>query len=96
MHVGIARRKPIEVQFIQFLGYENLNEVLTFLECSGRVEDFNVGGLHIKKLRIFTPEDVPNAKHYADEGDYIMRGATGEFWTVKPEVFEKTYEVVSQ
>ena len=30
----------------------------------------------------------------ANVGDYIVRGVNGEFYPVKPEIFEKTYEVL--
>lgn len=32
--------------------------------------------------------------HWADPGDWIIRGVAGEFYPCKPEVFEATYEVV--
>lgn len=31
----------------------------------------------------------------AQIGDWIVRGVKGEFYPVKPEIFEQTYEVVS-
>lgn len=31
----------------------------------------------------------------ADTGDYIIRGVNGEIYPCKPEIFEKTYEVVT-
>lgn len=30
------------------------------------------------------------------EGDYIIKGVSGEFYPCKPEIFEKTYEVVDK
>lgn len=32
--------------------------------------------------------------HRADVGDYIIRGIKGEFYPCKPDIFEKTYELV--
>lgn len=45
-------------------------------------------------LFITTLEDGSNTTvlHYASLGDYICRGVDGEFWAVKPSIFEKTYE----
>lgn len=31
----------------------------------------------------------------ATEGDYIIKGIQGEFYPCKPDIFEATYEVVS-
>ena len=31
----------------------------------------------------------------ANAGDYVIRGIQGEFYPVKPEIFHKTYEGVS-
>lgn len=30
----------------------------------------------------------------ASEGDYIIKGVNGEFCPCKPDIFEKTYELV--
>ena len=30
--------------------------------------------------------------HWADPGDYIIRGVRGEFYPCKPDIFEATYE----
>jgi len=30
----------------------------------------------------------------ARQGDWIIRGVNGEFYPVKPDIFEKTYEFV--
>ena len=32
--------------------------------------------------------------HWADPGDYIIRGVAGEFYPVKPSIFHETYEEV--
>lgn len=32
--------------------------------------------------------------HHASVGDYIIRGVDGELYPCKPEIFEKTYELV--
>ena len=33
--------------------------------------------------------------HWADPGDWIIRGIAGEFYPCKPDIFEATYEVES-
>lgn len=34
--------------------------------------------------------------HWANPGDYIIRGVQGEFYPCKPDIFEQTYEPVEQ
>ena len=34
--------------------------------------------------------------HWADPGDFIIRGVKGEFYPCKPDIFEATYEVESR
>lgn len=34
--------------------------------------------------------------HRADEGDWIVRGVKGEFYPVKPGIFDLTYEAVAE
>jgi hypothetical protein len=43
------------------------------------------GGIYINTLE---------GKMYAATGDYIIKGDNGEFYPCKPDIFEKTYEVV--
>ncbi len=32
--------------------------------------------------------------HHVSDGDWIIKGVAGEFYPCKPDIFEKTYEVV--
>ena len=58
---------------------------------SGMVVGLDGGGAHVKTLA-----DGPCAtvKHYADAGDWIIRGVAGELYPCKPEIFDATYEAV--
>lgn len=42
-------------------------------------------------LSIFTLEGT----HRADVGDYVIKGIKGEFYPCKPDIFEMTYDEVS-
>ena len=49
-------------------------------------------------LQVGTLEDGQDSyqvKHIATEGDYIVKGIQGEFYPVKPEIFEDTYQEVN-
>ena len=52
----------------------------------------NITGMFIETL-----EDGPNgeAQHFASPGDYIIQGVKGEFYACKPDIFEETYQKVS-
>ena len=45
------------------------------------------GGLVIKTLE---------GEHLASIGDYIIKGVSNEFYPCKPDIFERTYEKVSE
>lgn len=94
------RKKPVVVEVIQWNGtnhremfdfltnYEKTND---FISTSG--ENFYIdhekvkGGLIIKTLE---------GEHIATIGDYIIKGVEGEFYPCKPDIFEKTYEMVGE
>lgn len=48
----------------------------------------------VGEAEICTLEDgkVLKVKHIATENDYIVKGFAEEFWAVKPNIFESTYE----
>ena len=48
------------------------------------------------ELHILTLEDGRDgdARHVATEGDWVVRGISGEFYPIKPDIFEQTYEQV--
>lgn len=77
------RKKPVEVEAIQYDG-KNAVEVLLWA-CSDVTEAFE-GGLVIGTLE---------GPIHASVGDYIVRGVRGELYPVKPDIFEETYEAVT-
>jgi hypothetical protein len=78
------RKRPIEIEAMQYRG--------TF---SPEIEDFLEGSVHrfdpTAGIRIATLEGVMLAEQY----DWIVRGAKGEFYPVKPDIFDATYEAVT-
>lgn len=85
------RKKPVVIEALQWTG-ENIEEI----------KDFAGGGAVIHKifegtgpeyfLQIITLEGVMEASH----GDFIIKGVNGEFYPCKPDIFEKTYELVNE
>ena len=46
-----------------------------------------------------TPElyiKTPEGNHHVSIGDYVIQSANGELYSCKPDIFEKTYEEVSE
>lgn len=87
------RKKPVIVEAIQWV--DNTSEIIRFCGecCTYDVYDsaWQVGkGAACEKLVIHTLEGDMIATRY----DYIIKGVNGEFYPCKPDIFEKTYEVV--
>ena len=88
------RKKPVVIEAVRVTP-TNVREVAAW--CGGRViseakpsdpTDVYVG------LDIPTLEGVMRAQTYHG-GDYVIRGVQGEFYPCKPDIFEATYEAVS-
>ena len=78
------RKKPIIIDAIQYKREENISECLDF--CKDMIYRPDNNEYYIKTLE-------GNMKLTA--GDYIIKGVQGEFYPCKPDIFEKTYEDVS-
>ena len=83
------RKKPVVIEAIQFIDdSEELIHISVFMNDSDLV--INYSEKNNPKLKIETLEGIMNASL----GDYIIKGINGEFYPCKPDIFEKTYEVV--
>lgn len=79
------KKKPVEVEAVQWTG-NNLSELCQFVP-----EEFRHDKIH-QPMGIVTLEGVLTVT----EGDWIIKGVKGEFYPCKPDVFELTYEPVSE
>ena len=80
------RKKPVVIEAIQFEG--GIPSVVKIVEELGIPEDrynFRNGKFYIHTLE---------GTHIANVGDWIIKGVKGEFYPIKPDIFEKTYEAV--
>lgn len=75
------RKRPVVVEAVQWNG--GTTEGLTKL--FGDFKDWRLGP---NALRIKTFEGWTEASH----GDWVVKGTKGEFYPVKPDVFEEVYE----
>jgi hypothetical protein len=88
------RKKPVEIEAIQFTGQETGRAIMMWSRDqasitygSGRVTEEAAPD---EWLSIETMEGTMRA----DVGDWIIRGVKGEFYPCKPSIFAATYEAV--
>jgi hypothetical protein len=77
------RKKPVVIEAMQFTN-ETKDQCFNFVTCN-RYADFEMGQ---PVLAIQTLE----GEMRATVGDWIVKGVKGEFYPVKPDIFEMTYE----
>ena len=77
------RKKPVVIEAIQWTS-DNLSEIDKFTQ--GKVKN------HESVLIIPTLA----GEMYASLSDYIIKGVNGEFYPCKPDIFDKTYEEVTE
>ena len=75
-------KKPIVIEAVQYNG-NNVQEILNF--CGGTAVVGMLSEITIKTLE---------GPLHVSEGDFIIKGVEGEFYPCKPDIFEKTYDVV--
>ena len=75
-----VRSRPIVKEALKWTGV-NVDEMNAFVGDAAYYADY---GLHIKTLE---------GDHFANVGDWIVKGIKGEFYPVKPDIFVKTYEM---
>lgn len=78
------RKKPVVIEAVQWIG-DNFIEIDDFI--TGVHETYPSMGI----VKIQTLEGVMNAQI----DDWIIKGVNGEFYPCKPDIFEKTYELVT-
>ena len=87
-----VRKKPVVVEAFQWFGDERQTEDPAWI-----VRALETGKARIIKgdephLAIATLEGTMTA----DPGDWIIKGVNGELYPCKPDIFEKTYEILEE
>lgn len=84
------RKKPVVIEAIQFIdNADRIMEIHEFL--GGDTMRINYEDKYNPYIKIETLEGTMKAS----VGDYIIKGVNGEFYPCKPDIFEKTYERVT-
>ena len=85
-----ATKKPVTIEAVKWDG-ENSEEIIAFCGDSAfTAVESQMGQTETEELYIKTLE----GNHHASVGDYIIRGVNGELYPCKPDIFEKTYDIV--
>ena len=82
------RKKPVVIEAMQY--EDTFSFCLKIKEWTGSLVDpihINPGQCYIK-----TPEGIMSVS----EGDWVIKGVSGEFYPCKPDIFELTYERVDE
>ena len=79
------RKKPVVIEALQYTG-QNLKEVAEF--CPSLNAEQGPAGIELK---------IPTLEgdHNVSVGDFVIKGVQGEFYPCKPDIFQKTYEEVT-
>ena len=85
MKILKAMKKPTVVDVMQFNDQHDAMEIETWTNQKAKYRK-NKDTMDIETL-----EGVMSAS----SGDYIVKGVNGEFYPVKPDIFEKTYEMLN-
>ena len=84
------RKKPVVIEAMQ-LNHDNIYETIPDWMGEKYTGHGEVGDEAWLTLDIETLEGTMTANH----GDWIIKGVKGEFYPCKPDIFEKTYELVN-
>lgn len=91
-----ARKKPVVVEVVKFEGFRSVTGQAIF---SDRPEWLNnaLG----KTVLFFGEVDTVTivtleGDMIAAVGDYIIKGVNGELYPCKPDIFEKTYDILEE
>ena len=78
------RKKPVVIEGIQWNG-KNHQEILDFTEGTNIFKPHDISCFVIPTLE---------GEMTASINDFIIKGVQGEFYPCKPDIFQKTYELV--
>jgi hypothetical protein len=83
------RKKPVEIEAIKFTR-NHWGEIKAFTNETAHTFQIEKRINGVATCIIPTPE----GQHIATEGDWIIKGVKGEFYPIKEEIFEATYELI--
>ncbi len=90
------RKKPVVIEAIQWSGNDNKQEIEAFVGKELKAELFSDSAYEVGKGKPLFELIIPTLEGdmKAMPNDFIIKGVKGEFYPCKPDIFEKTYELV--
>ena len=90
------RKKPVVIEAFQYDGDLKDRDGKYYVP-DWAVKAFKEGTMYYIIPRA-KPSDTPELyiNHHVSIGDYVIQGVNGELYPCKPDIFEKTYEEVSE
>lgn len=89
MAVRRFKKRPVVIEAIQYQPHENCGEIARFIGSPDEVSEC----VDEDELLFIIPTLEGNME--ASPGDWIIKGIAGEFYPCKSDIFEQTYEEVS-
>ena len=86
MTVQRFRKKPVVIEAMRHDGYDSAKAIKDWVGAACNIERGDA------TIAIHTLEGIM----VAEVGDWIIRGVAGEFCPCKADIFEQTYEAVSE
>jgi len=93
------RKKPVIIEAVKFIySVEDIAKLRKFGgnaigQIATRTKPYQPCEVEICTLE---DGDIMKVTHIATEGDWIIKGVHGEFYACKPDIFDKTYELVEE
>lgn len=84
------RKRPVIVEAEQWLRLTDMPGIVVGCKKSGPCRHCG------KSLELHGWIETLEGGHVVCPGDYVIRGISGEFYPVKPQIFDQTYEPVDQ
>lgn len=93
------QKKPVVIEAFQYDGDLKGTDGNYYVP-DWAVEAYENGVMHYGALKTDEPPcelfiDTLEGTHHVSVGDYVIRGIKGELYPCKPDIFEKSYELVN-
>lgn len=80
-----ARKKPVEIETVQWLATKQSWDAIIAMGCPAMPGIMGTDTFLIPTLE---------GDMTASKGDWIIKGVNGEFYPCKPDIFDKTYDLI--
>lgn len=84
------RKKPVVIEAMKLT--RRFSDVVVNFIGKNNIAEFNLG--EFEEDSCYIEIKTLEGTIVAQEGDWIIKGVKGEFYSCKPEIFEATYEAV--